>query len=155
MSPRGRVSSSEGVAMKSRPEYDPRIIGENLRRLRKSKSLSVEEVKEYLRFSSVQAIYKYEEGKGYPQVDTMFALMELYEASLTDIVCKHNDELCSYCEESRVPFSVICVYSALDNDIFLEVIFVAYEGGRKQRTRLKNYYQLYVGYIGKGIVNSR
>ena len=34
----------------------------------------------------VQAVYKYERGKGYPQADTMFALMELYGAGLEDIV---------------------------------------------------------------------
>ena len=43
--------------MKHRPEYNPKVIGENLRRLRKEKCLSVKEVKEYLRIGSVQAIY--------------------------------------------------------------------------------------------------
>lgn len=46
--------------MKYRPEYNPKVIGENLRRLRKEKCLSVKEVQEYLRIGSVQAIYKYE-----------------------------------------------------------------------------------------------
>ena len=50
------------------------------------KHLSVEEVKEYLRIGSIQAIYKWEEGKSYPQTDTMFALMELYEIELKDLL---------------------------------------------------------------------
>lgn len=75
--------------MKYRPEYDMKIIGENLKRLRKAKGLSVDEVREYLRLGTTQAVYKYESGKGYPQADTMFALMELYEADLHDIVDEH------------------------------------------------------------------
>lgn len=69
-----------------RPEYDMKSIGNNLRRLREARHLTVEEVREYLCLGSVQAVYKYEKGKGYPQADTMFALMELYGASLFDII---------------------------------------------------------------------
>ena len=78
--------------MRYRPEYDRNLIGKNLRRLREAKNLSVEEVKEYLRLGSVQAIYKYESGQSYPQTDTMFALMELYEAELNDIIREPQDE---------------------------------------------------------------
>lgn len=59
-----------------RPEYDLKVIGRNLKRLRMVKGLSVEEVREYLRLGTPQAVYKYESGKGYPPADTMFALME-------------------------------------------------------------------------------
>ena len=34
-------------------------------------------------------MYKYERGLSYPQTDAMFALMELYGASLRDIVDDH------------------------------------------------------------------
>lgn len=74
--------------MKHRPEYDPKVIGGNLKRLREAKNLSVNEVREYLRVSK-QAVYNYESGKRYPQADTMFALMELYEADLHDIIDEH------------------------------------------------------------------
>ena len=57
--------------MQYRPEYDPIEVGKNLRRLRKAKNLTVDYVREY--------------GQSYPQADTMFALMELYEATLYDI----------------------------------------------------------------------
>lgn len=67
-----------------RPEYDLKVIGRNLKRLRMAKGLSVEEVREYLRLGTPQAVYKYESGKGYPPADTMFALMELYGADIDD-----------------------------------------------------------------------
>ncbi len=78
--------------MHYRPEYDMQVIGRNLRRLRQAKNLSVEDVKEYLCLGSVQAVYKYEKGKSYPQADTMFALMELYEAGLNDIIREHEED---------------------------------------------------------------
>ena len=87
--------------MKYRTEYDLKVIGDNLRRLRLAKSLSVEQVREYLRLGSVQAVYKYEPGKGYPQTDTMLALMELYDANVKDIVCKHEFNVCCLREERR------------------------------------------------------
>lgn len=71
-----------------RPEYNLKIIGRNLKRLREDKNLSVDEVRKYLQLGSVQAIYKYENGTNYPQADTMFALMELYDADLCDLVCE-------------------------------------------------------------------
>ena len=84
--------------MKYRREYDPKVIGENLKRLRKEKQLSVKYVQEYLRLGSVQAIYKYESGNGFPQADTMLALMELYGADVKDIIHKHKEKL-SCCNE--------------------------------------------------------
>ena len=72
--------------MMYRPEYDMEVVGKNLKRLRENKALTVEEVREYLRLGSVQAVYKYERGESYPQADTMFALMQLYGASVEDIV---------------------------------------------------------------------
>lgn len=64
------------------------LIGSNLKKLREAKNLSVDEVREYLCLGSVQAVYKYEKGKSYPQADTMFALMQLYDADLYDIIDK-------------------------------------------------------------------
>lgn len=74
-----------------RRDYDMKIVGENMKRLRLAKGLTVEQVRDYLGFSSVQAIYKYEEGRGMPQADTLLALMELYGADSHDITDKHDD----------------------------------------------------------------
>ena len=86
------IGSEGGKDMRMRPEYDLKIVGQNLRRLRMAKNLTVEDVRQYLCLGSVQAIYKYEKGKGYPQADTMFALMELYGAGINDIVMKHEED---------------------------------------------------------------
>ena len=62
--------------MEHRTEYDLKAIGRNLKHLRESRHLTVEQVREYLCLGSVQAVYKYESGTGYPQADTLLALME-------------------------------------------------------------------------------
>ena len=87
--PGNNIIQREEKMVRYRPEYNLKIIGNNLKRLREENGLSVKEVKEYLRLGSVQAIYKYENGKGYPPTDTMFALMELYGANLSDIINEH------------------------------------------------------------------
>ena len=78
--------------MKNRPEYNMQVMGRILRRLREKKNLTVDEVKDYLCLGSVQAVYKYETGRGYPQVDTMFALMELYDADMYDITRDYEED---------------------------------------------------------------
>ena len=67
--------------MNTRPEYDFHIIGQNLNRLRKSRHLSVEDVRAYMMLSSVQAVYKWERGESLPQADTLLALMQLYNVT--------------------------------------------------------------------------
>ena len=64
--------------MNYRREYDLKLIGRNLRRLREASGLSVRDVSEHLYLGSVQAVYKYERGRGFPQADTLLALMELH-----------------------------------------------------------------------------
>lgn len=78
--------------MRQRPEYDMTRVGRNLRKLREGCGLTVDEVREYLCLGSVQAVYKYEAGKSYPQADTMLALMELYGASWRDIAYGRDKE---------------------------------------------------------------
>lgn len=76
--------------MLNRPEYNPKVIGRNLKRLRLSKSLTVEDVRKYLRLGSVQAVYKYENGQSYPQADALLALMQLYGAEVADLIYEYD-----------------------------------------------------------------
>ena len=55
--------------MNVRPEYDFKVIGQNLKKLRLAHNLTVEDVRQYMQLGSVQSIYKWERGvsqtKGY------------------------------------------------------------------------------------------
>ncbi|MCQ2511129.1 MAG: helix-turn-helix domain-containing protein [Lachnospiraceae bacterium] len=84
-----------------RPEYNFKTIGDNLKRLRQAKGLSVEQVREYLQLGSVQAIYKWERGVGLPQADTLIALMMLYGENRIDVITEENAEFSSVCVYGR------------------------------------------------------
>jgi transcriptional regulator with XRE-family HTH domain len=86
--------------MGTRPEYDFKIIGRNLRRLRIRQKLSVEDVREYMQLGTVQAIYKWERGDSLPQADSLLALMELYHVHNFDVLTREDNfsyykEICS------------------------------------------------------------
>ena len=118
--------------MRQRPEYDMKLIGSNLKRLRESKKISVEEVRKYLCLGSVQAVYKYEKGISYPPADAMLALMELYEANLEDIIGSSKWRQCVNSDDCGQ----------------LDLSFTDKEKQR-QFNRLIKCYELYKKYISK------
>ena len=61
-----------------RAEYDMRILGSNLKRLRIKNGFTVEDIRKYLGLGSVQSVYQYENGVALPRADSLLALMELY-----------------------------------------------------------------------------
>ena len=83
--------------------------------MREHHHITVGHVREYLCLGSVQAIYKYEAGVGYPQADTMLALMELYGVGVHEIVKSHEGELGS-------PF-VVPFFTKILKKVKLNVVF--------------------------------
>lgn len=81
--------------MNVRPEYDFKVIGNNLKRLRLANGMTVEEVREYMQLGTVQSIYKWERGDGLPQADSLIALMQLYGATNIRMLTEESTELSS------------------------------------------------------------
>ena len=98
----------------------------------------MEYVKEYLRIGSKQAIYKWENGNGYPQTDTMFALMELYEIGLRELL---NEKLIFY-SQKNVGWYIKDLYCI--GNIF---IYSTIEH-KKEENKLKRY-ELYMERVSK------
>ncbi len=98
------------MRMRQRTEYDKRIIGRNLRRFREAKKLSIEEVRRYLCVGSLQAVYKWEEGRCYPQTDTLLALLELYEVEWRDIVREEE------ADSGYMPVKAVSMYQISDKE---------------------------------------
>lgn len=113
--------------MRQRREYDAGLIGRNLKRLRMKKGLSVENVREYLCLGSVQAIYKYEAGQNYPQTDTLFALLELYEADCRELLW----EQITHCRFSGEGCWVVSVAKENWPEFLLEVMTERYPGKKQ------------------------
>ena len=81
--------------MSIRPEYDFKVIGNNLKNMRLANHLTVEEVRDYMQLGTVQAVYKWERGDGLPQADTLIALMQLYGENRIDRLVEEGRVLSS------------------------------------------------------------
>lgn len=85
--------------MRERPEYNLAATGKNLRRIRKEKKFSVEDVRRYMKFASVQAIYKWEQGQCFPTADNLLALAELYEVAPAELLVQKEHAGSKWTEE--------------------------------------------------------
>ena len=77
----------------SRPEYDMKAMGRKMKYYRKLRNFSVEDVRAYMQFSSVQAIYKWESGKCFPSADNLAALAELYQVNPLVLMPKRKNKI--------------------------------------------------------------
>ena len=69
-----------------RHEYDLKKTGEAMRKARIDAGLTIKEVRDYLEVGSLQAIYKWESGKGFPQADRLLQLAELYGIKVEELM---------------------------------------------------------------------
>lgn len=60
-------------------------LGEQLHKLREQKNMSREELAQKMNVSR-QAVYKWENNKGYPDIDNLVKLSELYEVSVDELL---------------------------------------------------------------------
>ena len=90
------------MQMKRFPVIDLAATGENIIRLRQARGLTVRDVQAYFGFEDPQAIYKWQRGKSLPTVDNLYALSDLLEVPMNDILvskpdytdCKQQAEAC-------------------------------------------------------------
>ena len=60
-------------------------LGEQLQRLREAKNMSREELAQQMNVSR-QAIYKWENDKGYPDIQNLLKLSEIYETTIDELI---------------------------------------------------------------------
>ncbi|MEB4860854.1 helix-turn-helix domain-containing protein [Priestia megaterium] len=60
-------------------------LGEQLKRLREEKNLSREELAQEMNVSR-QAVYKWESNKGYPDIENLIKLSDLYNVTLDELI---------------------------------------------------------------------
>ena len=85
-------------------------FSEKLQELRKSRSLTQEELAEAL-FISRTAISKWESGRGYPSIDSLKEISRFFSVTIDDLIC--SDELITAAESDKKEFvskyvSLIC-----------------------------------------------
>lgn len=85
-------------------------FSEKLQELRKSRTLTQEELAEAL-FVSRTAISKWESGRGYPSIDSLKEIARFFSITIDDLIC--SDEMISVAENEKREFadkyiSLIC-----------------------------------------------
>lgn len=68
------------------PVIDMAATGDNIRRLRMDRGLSVQEMQAFFGFDAPQAVYKWQRGESLPTVDNLYALSKLLGVTMEDIL---------------------------------------------------------------------
>ena len=69
------------------PLINVRETGINLRRIMDRRGITVKDVTKYLGLSSLQSVYHWLNGLTMPTIDNLYALSELLQVPIDDIVC--------------------------------------------------------------------
>ena len=72
--------------IKTFPVIDLVATGRNIRRLRLERGISVRELQSYFGFAEPRAIYKWQKGETLPSVDNLYALGNLFEVPMDQIL---------------------------------------------------------------------
>lgn len=74
------------MGMKAYPVIDLVATGNNIRRLRLERGLTVRDLQSYFGFEEPRAIYKWQKGESLPTVDNLYALGTLFEVPMDQIL---------------------------------------------------------------------
>ena len=74
------------MPMKTFPVIDLVATGDNIRRLRLERGLTVRDLQSYFGFEEPRAIYKWQKGESLPTVDNLYALGTLFEVPMDQIL---------------------------------------------------------------------
>ena len=69
------------------PTIDMKTTGIRLKRIMKMYGFSVKDVQQYLGLGSVQSVYHWLNGSSLPTVDNLYALSELFQLSVDELLC--------------------------------------------------------------------
>lgn len=78
---------------KEYPVIDLAATGNNIRRLRLERGLTVRELQRYFGFEEPRAIYKWQKGESLPTVDNLYALGHLFEVPMDQILVSVAEKL--------------------------------------------------------------
>ena len=83
------------------PIIDRKRTGIRLRRIMDERGLSVKDVRQYLELGSVQSVYHWLNGLSMPTIDNLYALSELFQMPIDDLVCGNRDNVFAYKSASQ------------------------------------------------------
>ena len=101
------MSASQKDASFSFPVIDVPATSKNLKKLRKSRGISVANLQQLLEMANPQSIYTWEDSnnKYLPRLDNLVILSKIYKVSIDDlIVLKESENVVLSISESRPPY---------------------------------------------------
>ena len=75
------------------PVINKRETGVNLRRIMDMRGVTVKDVQQYLGLGCVQSVYRWIDGINMPTIDNLYALSELFQVPIDEIVCGNRAPL--------------------------------------------------------------
>ena len=91
------------MAVKTFPVIDLIATGSNIQRLRRERGLSVRDLQSYFGFEEPRAIYKWQKGECLPTVDNLYALGNLFEVPMDQILVPVSAQLHIIGEQQAEP----------------------------------------------------
>ena len=91
------------MPMKTFPVIDLAATGNNIRRLRLERGLTVRDLQSYFGFEEPRAIYKWQKGESLPTVDNLYALGTLFEVPMDQILIPVAEKLHIIGEQQAEP----------------------------------------------------
>ena len=80
------------------PLINKRETGVNLRRIMDKRGITAKDVQEYLGLGCVQSVYRWTDGTNMPTIDNLYALSELLQVPIDEIVCGNRAPIASTVE---------------------------------------------------------
>ena len=113
-------------------------FNEKLQELRKSRSLTQEELAEAL-FVSRTAISKWESGRGYPSLDSLKEISRFFSVSIDDLIC--SEEIISAAEDEKKDCMDKYIFLICDTlDIFWHYCYSCLYSETEQIIRLRYHF---------------
>ena len=90
------------------PVIDKKKTGIQLRKIMDERGLTVKDIQQYLGLGSVQSVYHWLNGISLPTVDNLYALSELFQLSVDDMLCGNRRRICD--ERARAQYRRLRMY---------------------------------------------
>ena len=75
------------------PLIDKKKTGIHLRRIMDERGFTVKDIQQYLELASVQSVYHWLNGLSMPTIDNLYALSELFQLTIDDMICGNRKDI--------------------------------------------------------------
>ena len=99
------------------PVIDKKQTGINLRLIMDERGLTVKDVQQYLELGSVQSVYHWLNGLSMPTIDNLYALSELFQIPIDDMICGNRNRPKIYTSKNQVQERRLFTYCDKLNEI--------------------------------------